>query len=84
MLSGLPYSFNLDIWCIGVLCYELLVSKPPFFAKTEKETEKLIKSVNFTIPKNLNQEAKKFIKKVKTVFLLELNSTNKFLNFFYY
>lgn len=64
MLLGLPYNFKLDTWCIGVLCYELLVSKPPFLSESKKETQRLIKSVTFSIPNHLSKEVKQLIKKL--------------------
>jgi serine/threonine protein kinase len=30
IVSGIDYDFKTDIWSIGVLCFELLVGKPPF------------------------------------------------------
>ena len=29
MIQGRRYNEPVDLWCIGVLCYELLVGKPP-------------------------------------------------------
>lgn len=36
------YDITVDLWCLGILCYEFLVGVPPFRAKTEDETYKKI------------------------------------------
>lgn len=30
IMQGSDYDFKIDIWCIGILTYELLAGKPPF------------------------------------------------------
>ena len=32
------YDEKVDIWAIGVLCYVLLVGRPPFAGKTKEKT----------------------------------------------
>ncbi|KAK9508723.1 hypothetical protein O3M35_006214 [Rhynocoris fuscipes] len=36
MVQGKAYSDKVDHWCLGVLCYELLVGAPPFESKTQQ------------------------------------------------
>lgn len=42
LLSHLSYSIvssaQVDLWGLGVLCYEFLVGNPPFEATTQRET----------------------------------------------
>ncbi|CAD8178756.1 unnamed protein product [Paramecium pentaurelia] len=37
MLTNQPYSFTLDIWCLGILLFELIHGFAPFKGKTENE-----------------------------------------------
>lgn len=67
-----PHGIKVDIWCLGVLSYELLVGKPPFMPENEendelntlKETKRLICSVQYITPKNLKRSAVDFIGKL--------------------
>ncbi|EDL38128.1 mCG140227, partial [Mus musculus] len=38
MIEQKPYNEMVDLCCIGVLCFELLVGKPPFESSTSSET----------------------------------------------
>lgn len=42
MIKNSPHDFKLDIWCLGVLLYELIHGNPPFKGKTENEKFKSI------------------------------------------
>jgi len=35
MINNQPHSFSLDIWCLGILLYELLHGKPPYSGKND-------------------------------------------------
>lgn len=44
-LAGLmPYDEKVDIWSLGVLTYELVMGRPPFYHKDPMETKRLIKN----------------------------------------
>lgn len=47
VLKGQQYGLEIDLWCLGVLCYELLVGKAPFYHAKIKETMKKIINVIF-------------------------------------
>lgn len=47
MIEGRTYDEKVDLWCIGVLCYELLVGNPPFESSTHNETYKRILKVSW-------------------------------------
>ena len=70
----------MDIWAIGVLAYELLVGKAPFYHISRKETMKSILNVlflaikcEFSFPSEMSVGAKLFIKKA-----LQKNPDNRF------
>ena len=45
MIEGRTYNEKVDLWCIGVLCYELLVGNPPFESASHNETYRRILKV---------------------------------------
>lgn len=46
MIEGRTHDEKVDIWSLGVLCYEFLVGKPPFEASTYQETYRSISRVS--------------------------------------
>uniref|UniRef100_A0A9L0SYE5 non-specific serine/threonine protein kinase n=1 Tax=Equus caballus TaxID=9796 RepID=A0A9L0SYE5_HORSE len=46
MIEGRMHDEKVDLWSLGVLCYEFLVGKPPFEASTYQETYKRISRNN--------------------------------------
>ncbi|KAK7915631.1 hypothetical protein WMY93_011392 [Mugilogobius chulae] len=57
MIEGKPHDQNVDLWSLGVLCYEFLVGHPPFEAKTHEETYRRISRVEYTYPPQYNISA---------------------------
>ncbi|MEQ2171884.1 hypothetical protein GOODEAATRI_015154, partial [Goodea atripinnis] len=49
MIEGKTHDEKVDLWSLGVLCYEFLVGKPPFEAKTHDETYRRISRVRIQI-----------------------------------
>lgn len=45
MIEGHSHDEKVDLWCIGVLCYECLVGNPPFETASHTETYKRITKV---------------------------------------
>lgn len=45
MIEGRMHNEMVDLWCIGVLCYELLVGNPPFETANHSETYRRIVKV---------------------------------------
>ncbi|GAB6019148.1 hypothetical protein CHUAL_000767 [Chamberlinius hualienensis] len=50
MVEGKPHDEKVDLWNVGVLCYELLCGKPPFEAVTNQETYKKITRIEVFYP----------------------------------
>lgn len=50
MIEGKTHDEKVDLWSLGVLCYEFLVGKPPFESKTNEDTYRRISRVEYTYP----------------------------------
>ena len=62
MLTNQPYSFSLDIWCLGILLYELIHGNAPFKGRTENEKcNNIVKMVPIDYDPTLSMEAKLLI-----------------------
>lgn len=45
MIEGKTHDEKVDLWSLGVLCFEFLVGKPPFETKSHEETYRKISRV---------------------------------------
>ncbi|CAD8161745.1 unnamed protein product [Paramecium octaurelia] len=62
MLTNQPYSFTLDIWCLGILLFELIHGFAPFKGRTENEKcNNIIKMTPIEYDPTLSFEAKQLI-----------------------
>jgi serine/threonine protein kinase len=57
MVDHQKYDEKVDIWCLGVLCYEFLAGQPPFEAEGQQATFNRIRQVRFTFPDHFSAEA---------------------------
>uniref|UniRef100_A0A4W6CA23 non-specific serine/threonine protein kinase n=1 Tax=Lates calcarifer TaxID=8187 RepID=A0A4W6CA23_LATCA len=57
MIEGKTHDEKVDLWSLGVLCYEFLVGKPPFEAKSHEDTYRRISRVEYTYPAQTNVSA---------------------------
>ncbi|KAI9003905.1 auroralike protein kinase putative [Hyaloraphidium curvatum] len=65
MVEGRDHNANVDLWSLGVLCYEFLVGVPPFEdTSSYRATYKRIASVDLKIPDFVSAEAKDLITKL--------------------
>jgi len=64
MVENKRHDERVDHWCIGVLCYELLVGKPPFESQTSNETYKKIVSCQIRYPDYVTTLARDLITKL--------------------
>ena len=61
MVRNTLYNKTIDLWCLGVLTYELLTGKLPFYNITYKGTYKRILKLDYKIPNTVSDKAKDFI-----------------------
>ncbi|XP_055951124.1 aurora kinase C-like isoform X1 [Argiope bruennichi] len=64
MIENKTYDEKVDLWCLGILCYEFLVGKPPFEASNMHTTYSLIRSVALRFPSFVSAEAQDFISRL--------------------
>ncbi|XP_040292465.1 aurora kinase A [Bufo bufo] len=64
MIEGRMHDEKVDLWSLGVLCYEFLVGKPPFEAETHQETYRRISKVEFRYPPYVSEGARDLISKL--------------------
>ncbi|XP_061541888.1 aurora kinase B [Phycodurus eques] len=64
MVEGRTHSEKVDLWCIGVLCFECLVGNPPFESRSPSETYKRIMTVDLKFPNVVSEGARDLIRKL--------------------
>lgn len=64
MIEGRMHDEKVDVWSLGVLCYEFLIGKPPFEADTYQETYRRISRAEFTFPDCMPEEARDLISRL--------------------
>jgi len=64
MVEVKGYDEKVDLWSLGVLCYEFLVGEPPFDAPGKKATFKRISRVDLHFPDHVKAGARDLILKL--------------------
>lgn len=80
MVCGKTHNEKVDLWSLGVLCYEFLTGRPPFESNSYDETYRRISKALFTVPDYVSNEAKDLMKRLLVVNpdkRLELNEVLK-------
>lgn len=60
-VEGQSYNDTVDQWCLGILCYEFLVGKPPFESPDSENTYAKIRRLEIDYPNYLSIGAKDLI-----------------------
>ena len=61
MLMGIGHDYNVDIWCIGILMFELLVGNPPFIGKDRPTLMNNIIRGKIAWPKYMDEDGRNLI-----------------------
>lgn len=64
MIDGSMHDEKIDLWSLGVLCYEFLVGHPPFESEGHSATYRKITNVDYTFPAHVSSGARDVISKV--------------------
>ena len=64
MVDDMPHDYRVDIWSLGILCYEFLVGYPPFEAEDNQQTYNRIKHIDLRFPGHVSNEARDLIMRV--------------------
>lgn len=67
IVSNKPYNYKCDIWCIGVLMYEMICGDAPFVARTYKQTYERIQKCDLKIPEHVTPDAKDLLQKILVI-----------------
>lgn len=60
-VNGQTYDDSVDQWCLGILCYEFLVGKPPFESHHQESTYAKIRALDIDYPTYLTIGSKDLV-----------------------
>lgn len=62
MVEGRDHNEKVDLWSLGILCYEFLVGKPPFEDHSSyKATYRRISKIDLSFPDHVSAHARDLI-----------------------
>ena len=68
MIENKYHDEKVDIWALGIMCYELLVGTPPFEDVTSYvETYSRIIQTKYSFPNHISMNAQQFVKRVTII-----------------
>lgn len=67
MVDGKEHDEKVDLWSLGVLCYEFLVGYPPFETKSYEDTYRRISGAIYQIPSYVSVGAQDLIRNLLVV-----------------
>lgn len=65
-VEGQTYDDSVDQWCLGILCYEFLVGRPPFESAHQEATYEKIRSLDVEYPSHVSIGAKDLVSGVSS------------------
>lgn len=60
-VDGERYDDSVDRWCLGILCYEFLVGRPPFESARQETTYEKIRALDIVYPSHVSIGAKDLV-----------------------
>lgn len=60
-VNGQTYDETVDQWCLGILCYEFLVGKPPFESPEQQGTYNKILALDIDYPSYVSISARDLV-----------------------
>ena len=84
LLKEKEYSYEVDIWALGIIIYQILIGKTPFETNDFSELLQKVKRMEYTFPINIDNDAKDLISKILVEDPLKRLTLDKILehNFF--
>ena len=80
ILNNEPYNHSIDVWCLGIITYELLYGRSPFDINSKEKREDIfekIKNVEYNFEeRGISDAAKDFITKVDFMQLKKIQKLN--------
>ena len=61
MINSKPHDKSVDLWSLGVLCYEFICGYPPFESENQQSTYTRITTCRFNFPPHVTEGARNFI-----------------------
>jgi serine/threonine protein kinase len=62
MLGGDPYDTTVDLWAFGILLYEILCGRTPFYSRQRNEIYERIEKAPVFYPKDMSDEVQELLK----------------------